>query len=111
MIETYLNIITTLIIYTTLLIKYLIKEDKHIITKETIKVWFDNNVVLTETKKITRTSDLFNNYKKYMNVKDSTKQDLVLFGKLFKLYIKEENLPLVYKKASFAGYTNIKSLL
>lgn len=86
-------------------------KNKHTITKNTIKKWFNNNVILTQTNKITRTSDLFNNYKKYMNIKDSTKQDLVLFGKLFKAHIKEENLPLVYKKATYAGYTNIKSLL
>lgn len=112
MTELYLNIIATIIIYLTILIKCILLKNKQTnISKETIKAWFETNVILTETKKITRTSDLFNNYKKFMNIEYSTKQDLVLFGKILKSYIKEENLPLEYKKTSYAGYTNIKTLL
>lgn len=111
-IELYLNIAITAIIYMTIIINCLLKKTEKIkISKESIQVWFETNVILTETNKITRTSDLFNNYIKFMNITSSNKQDLVLFGKLFKSYIKEENLPLVYKKTSYAGYTNIKTIL
>lgn len=109
--ELYLNITVTIIIYMTILIKCLLKNtEKHKISKESIQIWFNTNVIITETNKITRTSDLFNNYKNFMNINNSTKQDLVLFGKLLKSYVKESNLPVEYKKTSFAGYTNIKLL-
>lgn len=111
MIETYINITITILIYTTIIIKCLFTKNKLIISKHHIKQWFDNNITLTETKKITRTSDLFNSYKRYLNVTETTKQDLVLFGKLFKNFVKEEGLPLEYKKTSYAGYNNIKTFI
>lgn len=111
MIELYINITLTVLIYTTIIIKCLFTKNKLIISKHYIKQWFDNNITLTQTKKITRTSDLFNSYKRYLNVTETNKQDLVLFGKLLKNFVKEEGLPLEYKKTSYAGYTNIKTFI
>lgn len=111
MIELYLNIILTILIYTIIIIKCLFTKNKLIISKYYIKQWFDNNITLTQTKKITRTSDLFNSYKRYLSVAETNKQDLVLFGKLLKSFVKEEGLPLEYKKTSYAGYTNIKTFI
>lgn len=110
MIELYLNISLTILIYITLIIKTLLHTNKTTINKETIKRWFDSCVTIIKTSKITRTSDLFISYQKYMNINKTTKQDLILFGRLFKTFIKEECIPVEYKKNTFAGYTNIKNI-
>lgn len=109
MTELHLNLIITLIIYIFVFINYLNHEIRYNLSKKSIKQWFYSSVTLTNTKKITRTSELFNSYKKYTNITRTTKQDLILFGKLFKAFIREENIPLVYKKSTYAGYTNIRS--
>lgn len=109
--ELYIHLFTTIFIYITIFLQILFLQNNTIITKQLIKFWFENNVVLTETNNITRTSDLFNNFCLFIRIKYTTKQDLILFGKLLKKYIKEHNIPLSYKKGRYAGYTNIKALI
>jgi len=107
----HLNILFITLLYTTLILSCIFTKIKLKISKDNIKQWFDSNITLTQTKKITRTADLFNSYKRYFNITNTTKQDLILFGKLFKKFVKEEGLPLEYKKNTHAGYTNIKTII
>ena len=108
-------IISSIFIYMLLIILCLIQAYKNPLTPtisiHNIKIWFYKTVTLTETKKITRTSDLFKHYCSYVQITNNSHKDLILFGKMFKSFILEENIPLVYKKGTYAGYTNIKGLL
>lgn len=106
-----INLSFIIILYTYFIIKYLLEKDLREININTIKYWFYKKVSLTETNTVTRTSDLFKSYTKFINLTTPEKKDLILFGKLFKTFIKQENLPLLYKKGTYAGYTNIKSVL